>query len=67
MKYVAENPATQQQLSDAEAKAQQGYEDAKQQAQVCCSYWIAYICLKLTIYAGHVGEVLWMSGLSITT
>jgi hypothetical protein len=37
VKYVAENPMTQQQLSDAEAKAQQGYEDAKQQAQVCLS------------------------------
>ena len=35
VKYVAENPMTQQQLSDAEAKAQQGYDDAKQKAQVC--------------------------------
>jgi hypothetical protein len=37
VKYVAENPMTQQQLSDAEAKAQQGYDDAKQKAQVCLS------------------------------
>ncbi|KIM82533.1 hypothetical protein PILCRDRAFT_820392 [Piloderma croceum F 1598] len=39
VKYVAENPMTQQQLSDAEAKAQQGYEDAKQQAQ---GMWAKY-------------------------
>jgi len=34
MKYVAENPDTQVQLNEAEEKAQQGYEDAKAQAQV---------------------------------
>jgi F0F1-type ATP synthase membrane subunit b/b' len=34
VKYVSENPDAQQQLADAEAKAQQGLDDAKQQAQV---------------------------------
>lgn len=43
VKYIAQNPDTTQQLNDAEAKAQQGYEDAKTQAQVC--HRILFCCL----------------------
>jgi len=39
VKYVSENPDAQQQLADAEAKAQQDLDDAKQQAQ---GMWVKY-------------------------
>jgi len=42
--YVAQNPDTQVQLNEAEQKAQQGYEDAKAQAQ---GMWAKY-CSCLT-------------------
>jgi hypothetical protein len=42
VKYVAENPDTTQHLDDVEAKAQQGYDDAKAQAQVRCRSFVLH-------------------------